>query len=189
MNTQIKFAGLLIVVLFLFLGCTGQPIQKGSGLMALDVNKVIDSNSKNTLNNSQLVKSGDKISVDYTGRLQDGTVFDTSVGRSTLDFTVGAGQMIKGFDSAVVGMKVGETKTVTLSPELAYGAVDPKKVITFDSNQFAEFSKLQVGMTVQSGSGFSGKIVEKNDKNAVIDFNHELAGKTLIFDITLVSIN
>jgi len=140
-------------------------------------------------NNSRAVKLGDHISVNYTGKLEEGKVFDTSIGREPLEFEVGAGQMIKGFDSAVVGMKVGETKTVTLNPQDAYGLADTRKIISVDSGMFPEFSKLQIGMNVGSNAGLTGRVTQKNEKNAIIDFNHELAGKKLIFEITLVSIN
>lgn len=138
---------------------------------------------------NEQVKAGNHVSVNYVGRLKDGTIFDSSEGRDPLEFDVGAGQMIKGFDDGVVGMKVGEKKTIEITPDKAYGVYDPAKVRAFDAKSFAEFAKLQVGTTVYAGNGLSGRVTEKTDANAVIDFNHELAGKTLIFDITLVSIS
>jgi peptidylprolyl isomerase len=134
------------------------------------------------------IKAGDNIAVNYTGKLKDGTVFDTSIGREPLGFTAGAGQMIKGFDKAVIGMKVGETKTVEISPEEAYGTLDQNKIFTFDKSKFGNFDEMQVGMVVSSGV-YQGKIIKKTSTEAVIDFNHELAGKTLIFEISIVSIN
>jgi len=105
-----------------------------------------------------------------------------------IEFVVGAGQMIKGFDNAVVGMEAGETKTVTLPPEEAYGLPDPKRVITFDKNSVPDFNDLVVGAKVYASNGMPGLIVQKNDSNVLVDFNHELAGKTLIFEILIVSI-
>ncbi|MFA6065073.1 MAG: peptidylprolyl isomerase [archaeon] len=136
-----------------------------------------------------VVKNGDQIAVNYTGRLENGSIFDTSVGKSPLEFTAGAGQMIKGFDSAVIGMKVGETKTVKLSPEEAYGALNPKVIFTLNKSAFPDFDKLKEGMQMQTSSGACGRITKKTETEATVDFNHELAGKTLIFEITVVSIN
>jgi len=189
-----KIIALLLLFAILFAGCTQQPATNttGSGLMTLDANKP-DSNKPssvyNNLEDFKKVKKGDTIKVDYTGRLTDGTVFDTSIGREPLEFEVGAGQMIKGFDSAVVGMKVGETKTVELPPAEAYGEYDIQLVRAFDKNAFENFSLLSVGVYVYASNGLKGIIISKTDTNAVIDFNPELAGKTLTFEITLVSIN
>ena len=136
----------------------------------------------------KIVVKGNHVSVDYTGKLTDGNVFDSSVGKEPLEFDVGAGQMIKGFDDGVLGMKVGETKTITIPPEQAYGLIDSRKVITLEKQSFPQFDSLQVGLMVSSGNGLVGKIVSKKENDAVIDFNHELAGKTLVFEITLISI-
>jgi len=184
----------VVLVSLLLFGCVQQndSNSKGSGLMILDANKSDSNLGANIYNNlgdlQGKAKVGDEVKVNYTGRLKDGTIFDSSVGKEPLDFNVGAHQVIRGFENAVVGMKIGETKTVELPPEQAYGSYDNSKVITFDSNSFGDFNNLQKGMTVYAGS-LGGKVVEKNDTNAIIDFNHALAGKTLIFDITLVSIN
>ena len=135
------------------------------------------------------VKEGDKVSVHYTGKLENGEVFDSSVGKEPLAFTAGAGQMIKGFDVAVIGMKVGDKKTITISPTDGYGVSDPNKVVLFDKNDVPDFDKMQVGMQVQAGNGMPGTIISKDEKSLKIDFNHFLAGKTLIFEIEMVSIN
>jgi len=172
MENKIIFVILVICsLLALTAGCTVQ--NQGSGLMTMDV---------------KTAQSGDKVSVHYIGRLTDGTVFDSSVGKAPLDFVIDDGGMIKGFNDAVKGMKESETKSVTLPPSEAYGVSDPKKIVTFDSNVFDFFDSMQVGMVVVAQNGMRGTILEKNDNNAVIDFNPELAGKTLIFEITLVSI-
>lgn len=144
----------------------------------------------NNLDQFKVAKSGDEVKVNYTGRFLDGKVFDSSLlaGRTPLGFVIDDGGMIKGFNDAVKGMKVGETKTVTLAPEQAYGALDPAKIVTIDKNQFADFDSLVKGMTVSAGN-YSGIVISKNDQNAVIDFNPEMAGKTLVFEITLLEIN
>ncbi len=180
-----------IVVLALFLGCTEHPSQQGSGLMGLDANKtpVVNDSNKTDSNKTIVVKTGDQIAVNYTGRLENGSIFDTSVGRSPLEFTAGAGQMIKGFDSAVIGMKVGESKTVKLAPLEAYGEVNPNLVKSFDKNAFPDFNNLKVGMQLGTSTGLTGTVTKVTDQNATVDFNHELAGKTLIFEITVFSIN
>ncbi len=194
MKSWIILITIVVATLFL-LGCIQST---GSGLMALDKdanisnNNKIDSNSNvfNNLNDFKKVKTGDNVAVDYTGRLVDGTIFDSSVGKTPLEFDVGAGQMIKGFDDGVVGMAVGEKKVVTIPPEQAYGKYDPNLVKVFDLNspQLSSLGKLKIGMELISGSGIV-KVVAVTDTNVSIDFNPKLAGKTLIFEITLVSIN
>jgi FKBP-type peptidyl-prolyl cis-trans isomerase 2 len=136
------------------------------------------------------IKSGDKVAVNYTGKLIDGTKFDSSFDRNEpLRFTAGAGQMIKGFDDAVMGMQVGEKKTVTIPPEQAYGPVNPKLLFTLQKKDFPSFDQLKVGMHLSTSTGASGKVTNLTETTASIDFNHELAGQTLIFEITIVSIN
>lgn len=180
--------GLVLIMLFLFFGCT----QTQGDFMKIENNLVNDSNKGAVYSNLDTLskaKSGSIVRVDYVGRFLDNTIFDTSkkAGRTPLEFEIDSGAMISGFNDAVKGMKVGETKTVTLQPEQAYGVRDEKKIITFDSNNFADFNKLQVGMQV-SGGNVMGKIISKTDTNAVIDFNPEMAGKTLVFEITLIEI-
>ncbi|MCX6803967.1 MAG: peptidylprolyl isomerase [Candidatus Diapherotrites archaeon] len=209
-NNSVVFAVLLLVgtVLFLF-GCTqtgqmangGQIMGNQSSITQNNTiqNNTIDSNAQiagdkntqtyNNLSNFTKVKNGDNVKVNYTGRLTDGNIFDTSIGREPLEFTVGAGQMIKGFDSGVVGMKKGETKTLTLTPDQAYGERNPALIKTFDSNVVPNFSSLSKGMKISTSNGMPGLIVAKNDKSVTVDFNPELAGQTLVFEITIVSIN
>jgi len=90
-------------------------------------------------------KAGDTVKVDYTGTLTDGTVFDSSIGKTPLEFTVGAGQMIKGFDNAVLGMKVGQNKTVVLPPEDAYGTHRDDLVVAVDKSQMGDAANATVG--------------------------------------------
>ncbi len=201
-NLNIKIIAIigLIAITFMLFGCTSEPTtaKAGDDTMATSTSDNTgalspDNNSKvfNNLNEFRKAKDGDKVKVDYTGRLTDGTIFDSSVGKTPLEFTVGAGQMIKGFDAAILGMKEGETKVVTLTPDQAYGFPDPKMISVLDANNFGNFSKLTVGMEVRGTDGFNvivGRVIEINDTNAKVDFNPELAGKTLVFDIKLVDI-
>lgn len=153
-----------------------------------------------TEDTNKSVEKGDTVSVNYVGRLEDGTVFDTSIkevaiqaGRynqrrdyKPLTFTVGAGQMIKGFDEGIVGMRVGEEKTLTIPSEEAYGEYRQELARELPINS-VEFTP-EVGMQLVTENGLTGAITKISKKNFVVDFNHELAGKTLIFDIILVSI-
>lgn len=135
------------------------------------------------------VKNGDNISVHYKGTLENGEKFDSSYDRGqTLDFTAGAGQMIKGFDAAVIGMKKGEKKKITIPAKEAYGEKDTAKIIEVPSTQFADYNAIKVGIMI-NGGGAVGKVIEKTTEFAKIDFNHQLAGQTLVFEIELVSIN
>jgi len=135
---------------------------------------------------------GDTVSVHYTGTLEDGTEFDSSRGKDPLTFTIGAGQMITGFDNAVRGMKVGEIKTVTLPPEEAYGPHHADLVAVLSRDQFPEGITLTIGQRVPMqndlGQQFMATIIEIGPSTVTIDANHELAGKSLIFEIELVSI-
>lgn len=164
--------------------------------MTNDINDVEDKDNQtqdvyNNLNDFKKVKNGDNISVHYKGTLENGEKFDSSYDRNqVLTFDVGAGQMIKGFDSAVIGMKVGDKKTFTLEPSQAYGEKDESRIVTLDKNQFGEsFAQIQVGMQISSEQGLTGIVLKKNYENALVDFNHFLAGKKLVFEIELVSIN
>ncbi len=156
-----------------------------------------------TNNNVKVVKNGDYVRVDYVGKLEDGTVFDTSVkdvaiaagmynqrrDYQPLGFTVGAGEMIQGFDKGVVGMAVGENNTLTIPPEDAYGAYREDRVITRPIEELTAAGITPVvGKKIFTAQGQSGTIKSVTDTEVVINFNHELAGKTLIFDVTLVSI-
>ena len=137
-------------------------------------------------------KQGDNVKVHYTGRLKDGTQFDSSAGRAPLGFTVGAGQMIKGFDAAVNGMALGDKKTVEIPAAEAYGEVNPEMIIDVPRTNLPpdlnpEVGQ-QLGMTTPQGQQVPVKVKEVHDDKVVIDANHDLAGKDLIFDIELVEI-
>jgi FKBP-type peptidyl-prolyl cis-trans isomerase 2 len=135
----------------------------------------------------QVVQAGDAVSVHYTGTLDDGTVFDSSVGGETLDFTQGAGQMISGFDAAVLGMAIGEKKTVRLSPDEAYGERSDDAIIEIPREQVPD--DVAEGQELFSSTGQRVTVLEVRDDVVVIDANHPLAGEFLTFEIELVSIN
>jgi len=135
------------------------------------------------------IKHGDTISVNYTGTLESGEVFDSSEGNPPLKFTVGAGQLIKGFDDTVVGMKKGDKKNVTIAPENAYGERRDDHVVDFPRANIPEDMEMKVGTVVQlsdeSGRAFPAVVTEINDDAVKMDVNHPLAGKTLIFDVEI----
>ena len=138
------------------------------------------------------VKEGDVVKVHYTGKLVNGEQFDSSVGREPLEFTVGAGQMIKGFDDAMPGMNLGEKKTVNIAPEDAYGPRSEEAIIEFPKENVPADMVLEPGMPLtlsnQAGQPVPVIVVEVKDDIIVLDANHFLAGQELIFDIELVEI-
>ena len=139
------------------------------------------------------VKSGDKINVHYTGRLTDGTLFDSSEGREPLAFQVGSGMVIKGFDEGMIGMSVGEKKTVHIPVTEAYGEVDLNYLAVFNKAEIPSDIPYEVGMQLnmhQDGTGqvMPVAVVEVTDTTITLDANHPLAGKDLIFDLELISI-
>ena len=138
------------------------------------------------------VKDGNVVRVHYTGKLTDGEQFDSSKGRDPLEFTVGAGQMIKGFDDAMPGMTVGEKKTINILPEDAYGVKDEQAVIEFPKENIPKDMKLDVGMQLQlrneRGQPFPVTVAEIKEDTIMLDTNHALAGKELVFDIELMEI-
>jgi peptidylprolyl isomerase len=137
-------------------------------------------------------QNGDNVKVHYTGRLTSGEQFDSSEGRSPLPFTVGAGQMIKGFDVAVVGMAVGDKKTITIPCAEAYGETNPEAIIDFPMANVPEDMKLEPGMqlnlTNEYGQPVPVVVLEVKEDVVVMDANHSLAGKDLVFDIEMVEI-
>ena len=138
------------------------------------------------------VKSGDTVKVHYTGKLDNGDVFDSSEGAEPLAFTVGVGEVIPGFDQALLGMKVGETKDVVIEPEHAYGNRIEELVQTIDRNQFnLGDAEPEVGMHIEMRTPQGNiplTITDLTDTTVTIDANHLLAGETLHFSLTLVEI-
>jgi peptidylprolyl isomerase len=137
-------------------------------------------------------KKGDSIKVHYTGKLDDGTVFDSSVGREPLDFTVGAGQLIAGFDEAVVGMAVGEKKSVRIEAEQAYGPHQPEMTLQAPRSELPADIQPELGMQLEAsqegGHSMVVTVVEVTDESVTFDANHPLAGKALTFDIEVVEL-
>lgn len=140
----------------------------------------------------QQAKKGDKVRVHYHGKLTNGETFDSSDGRAPLEFTVGAGQMIKGFDAAVVGMAPGEKKTINIPAAEAYGEYNEELLMEYPRDRFPKDLTPEVGMqlTMTNGSGqhIPVTIAAVKDDVVVLDSNHFLAGKELVFDITLAEI-
>ena len=136
-------------------------------------------------------KSGDTVRVHYTGRLEDGTVFDSSEGREPLEFVLGARQVIPGFEDAVDGLNPGDERTVTIPPDQAYGPRREEMTLVVDRDQFPEEVQPEVGQQLQMSQDGQVAIVtvtEVSDREVTLDANHPLAGKDLTFDVQLVEI-
>ena len=140
----------------------------------------------------QQVKSGDTVKVHYHGRLTNGTTFDSSESREPLEFEVGSGMVIAGFDNGVTGMFIGEKKTVNIPVGEAYGEKQEDMFMEFPMDRFPEDMKPEIGMTLnmssQDGQSFPVIIREVLEGKVVLDANHPLAGEELIFDLELVEI-
>lgn len=140
----------------------------------------------------QQVKKGDTIKVHYHGKLVDGTTFDSSEGREPLEFEVGSGMVIPGFDDGVTGMAVGDKKTVQIPAEEAYGPKQEDMIMEFPREKFPADMVPEVGMQLNMNNGqqsFPVVIVEVQETVVILDANHPLAGQDLIFDLELVEIN
>lgn len=138
------------------------------------------------------VKTGDTVTVHYTGKLEDGSVFDSSVDRDPIQFTVGDQRLISGFEKAVLGMEPGQTRTVTLPPEEAYGPHRQDRVIDVDRKEIPPDIDIRIGQRLEmqqpGGQNLILTVTGIQDTQVTLDANHELAGKDLTFDIELVSI-
>lgn len=139
------------------------------------------------------VKNGDTVRIHYTGTLTDGSVFDSSEGRDPLQFTAGAGQVIPGMDEEMAGMKVGEKKTLNIPCDKAYGPLNPAARQAIPREGIPDDIPLEIGTQLQmqspDGQVLPVTVVEVDDATVTLDANHPLAGKDLIFEIELVSIN
>lgn len=166
MNKSVKAVGSILILLTAFLtiaGCVGGAV----------------------------AEEGDTVRVHYTGTLPDGTTFDSSIGKEALEFTIGAGEVIPGFDSAVRGMAIDETKTVTIPADEAYGQHRDDLLITIEREYFPdELAEVGTGVQVPMESGMiaQGIVTSVNETVVILDLNHRLAGKDLTFEITLVQI-
>ena len=137
-------------------------------------------------------KTGDKVKVHYSGKLADGTQFDTSANQEPLEFTVGAGEVIAGFEEAVVGMNPGDTKTATINADEAYGDYDDELILEVERDQFPPEITPEVGQRLQlhqpDGEVFGAVVTAVDDQTVTLDANHPLAGQDLTFEIELVEI-
>lgn len=140
----------------------------------------------------QQAKKGDKVKVHYHGKLTTGETFDSSEGRDPLPFEIGSGMVIKGFDDGVTGMAVGEKRTITIPAEEAYGPVNPDMVIEMPKDRLPQDMEVEVGMPLvmsdPQGQQFQVTVKEMTEDKIVLDANHPLAGKDLVFDLELVEI-
>lgn len=139
------------------------------------------------------VQEGNTVKVHYTGTLDDGSVFDSSVGGEPLQFTIGQGQMIPGFERGVVGMELGETRTVVVAADQAYGVHRPDGVFEVERSEIPTTIPLQQGMQLQAtgpgGRPVTMTVLEISDEKVKLDANHPLAGKDLTFEIEVVEIS
>lgn len=138
------------------------------------------------------VQKGDKVKVHYTGKLNDGQVFDSSEGREPLEFTIGNGMLIQGFETGVVGMEVGDTKTVKITPEEGYGERNDELVAVVPRSNIPPDVDVTVGQMLQvqqpNNQTVNVVVTDVSDENVTLDANHPLAGKELTFDIEVVEI-
>ena len=137
-------------------------------------------------------KAGDTVRIHYTGTLSDGSTFDSSAGRDPLEFTLGSGQVIPGFDKAVDGMAVGDQKTVEIAADDAYGQRDPNGMQSFPRDKVPDDIPLDIGTRLQlstpSGQPVMVTVSEVTETEVILDANHPLAGQDLTFEIELVEI-
>ncbi|MBE0596474.1 MAG: peptidylprolyl isomerase [Desulfuromonadales bacterium] len=137
-------------------------------------------------------KQGDTVRVHYTGKLESGEVFDSSASREPLEFILGEGSLIPGFEEAVVGMQIGEEKTVSIPAEEAYGPRRPEMALQVKRSTLPDDLQPQVGQVLQvdrgDDQGFEVVVTEVSDETVTLDANHPLAGKDLTFEIQLVEV-
>ena len=140
----------------------------------------------------QHAKAGDTVKVHYTGTLDDGSVFDSSDGRDPLEFRLGEGMVVPGFEALVDGLTVGETKKGRLAPEQAYGPHIPEMTVKMPRGEFPPGIDLEIGLGLQlrteQGQVFDVTVTAFDDATVTLDGNHPLAGKALTFEVTLVEI-
>ena len=166
-NKYVVLLGILLLGIVLVIGCTGEG-------------------------DSAIANDGNTVKVHYTGTLEDGTVFDTSVEHEPLEFTLGEGTLIPGFEEAVRGMQVGQSKTVLIPVEEAYGPHSDDLVLVVGRTQLPEGMDPQVGQQLQMQQANGGMTVvvvtDVSETTITVDANHPLAGKDLTFEIELIEI-
>ncbi|MBI5075853.1 MAG: FKBP-type peptidyl-prolyl cis-trans isomerase [Nitrospirae bacterium] len=138
------------------------------------------------------VKEGDTIRIHYVGRLEDGSVFDSSEGGASLEMKIGRGEFIKGLEEGVIGMVPGETRSISMTPDKAYGPCMKEKIFEFHKDRISEGIMPEVGQQMQlyraDGMPIAVKVIEKTETGYIMDANHALAGQNLIFDVILEEI-
>jgi peptidylprolyl isomerase len=138
------------------------------------------------------VKDGDTVKIHYTGKLDDGTLFDTSADDDPLEFTIGKQEVIPGMEQALIGMEPGDEKTITIASNDAYGPYHEEMVVVVDRSEFPEDMELEVdqqlSVMLEDDQSVIVTITEINDDNVTLDANHPLAGEDLTFEIQLVEI-
>ena len=162
MKNYVILAGVLLLTAFLVMGC-------GGGGAAV----------------------GDRVTVDYTGTLGDGTIFNSSIGKEPLTFVIGDGSVISGFDKAVMGMEVGDTKTFTIPPSEAYGEYREDLVVTLDCDEFEEVPEVGQKVSLQnviSGQTLYFTVIAVSDDKVTLDGNNPLAGQELTFEVELLAL-
>jgi peptidylprolyl isomerase len=137
-------------------------------------------------------KINDRVKVHYTGSLKDGTVFDSSAKRDPLEFTIGQGMVIPGFENGIIGMEVGDTKEITIPPDQAYGERKEDLVGVVDRTRLPENVNPEIGMVLQArspeGETVNVMVTEVTDAGVTLDMNHPLAGKELVFEVNLIEV-
>lgn len=138
------------------------------------------------------VKEGDTILIHYTGKIEEGTVFDSTEGRNPLEFTVGEGEVVAGLERGVIGMSPGETKQIVVPMEQGYGPRLKERVCELDRKRVPENFQPEVGQQLQmyraDGLPVTGTVAAVSETSLTMDYNHPLAGKTLIFEVALLEI-
>jgi len=147
---------------------------------------------KNEIFSMSQVKANNTVKVHYTGKLADGQIFDTSEGKEPIEFVLGKGQLIPGFEQGLIDMKLNEKKTITIAKEDAYGEVNTSLIQEVDKANLPQDMEPKVGMGLVSktpdGQEMNLMIVEVKEESVVIDGNHPLAGRDLVFDLEVVDI-
>ncbi|MGD8471906.1 MAG: peptidylprolyl isomerase [Desulfobacteraceae bacterium] len=137
-------------------------------------------------------KTGDRVKIHFTGKMQDDTVVETSKERGPLEFKIGEGNVISGLEQGIIGMQVGDKKTLTISPQEAFGVPRQELMVELNKDEIPEGIKLAVGihLDIQASDGqtFKVKVVDVKEDTITLDANHPLAGVTLIFDVELIEI-
>jgi len=185
--TERKFLVFLLPALLLVFACV-----LVSGCTGADQAGNAQGSSLDDKTSQVAADAGDKVSVYYKGTLDDGEIFDQSKNGVPLVFVLGSGRMIEGFDKAVFGMKAGEVKTVTLTPDLAYGEYNEELLFPANRSTFPEGEEPEVGqqfyISDNSGRQYPVTIINITGDEIILDANHQLAGKNLTFEITLASV-